>query len=308
MLNESENRVGLLALRYIKSQLGAKPSVSEAEQLKAFEAVACEALPEKEEIEIQDKPVEVTEAQERFMKRHGLPTTIGNTVSATTAKGKAYLAKFRRRKNVVDTWDENDFKRFVVDIADEKARASGVEWFDFDENNKKLFLNLFWHFLGDSRSFFPLDKGIGLFGDVGCGKTMLFKIFSTMLARLNLPQPRRLSVVAVKSIEKEYIAALAVGATTAHDVVQKYTCGNWCFDDLGTEKAEFNNYGNKSSFMIDILMNRYDRWNSGIFDRTYFTTNLDVDSLIEMYGERVVDRIGQMSTAKAIRGDSRRLK
>jgi hypothetical protein len=67
-------------------------------------------------------------------------------------------------------------------------------------------------------------------------------------------------------------------------------------------------FGNTTNVMAEILTDRYRLFiDKGI--KTYTISNLDMSSLNEVYGERLHDRIGEMSNIIMVDGDSfRKLK
>ena len=61
-------------------------------------------------------------------------------------------------------------------------------------------------------------------------------------------------------------------------------------DDLGTEPVEVMDYGNRQNPVIDLLYKRYDNQLT-----TIITTNLRPKEISETYGERIADRLREMS-------------
>lgn len=140
-----------------------------------------------------------------------------------------------------------------------------------------------------------LNKGLLLVGPVGCGKTTLL--------RLLMRNPRQgFGVVSCRQVAGRYQAEGADGLAVYEEA---HFSGGVVFDDLGTETMPVKYYGTDCNAMGDVLLARYDRFQSGEMqgDYTHMTTNLAVGkpsdapgtlTLYGLYGQRVVDRMKQM--------------
>lgn len=83
--------------------------------------------------------------------------------------------------------------------------------------------------------------------------------------------------------------------------------------DFGKEEKKLMVYGNEMNVLERIICARYDFWQRRNQDRdeknmllTHLTTNLNGESIKEMYGERVHDRIKEMFNFITFKGSSRR--
>ena len=298
------NGAGLLFCREL---IGSAGPVSEEieradDRLKKFQEILDERAA-RAEVLAKEHP-ELMEAKARFMKRHGLPVPheYYNSDNATE-KGKAYLQRHKMPPRAREI-TPRDLKLWAWEIADEKAQASGRPQFEFDRNNRYLFADMLWYFAGVDGKF-DLNKGIALFGDVGVGKTILFEIFSTLLARKAPHSSRRFRIKQAREIMREYAEAGTL-------IIDEYKTGNLCIDDTGDEATELKVYGNAVPVIEEIFKERYERWKRGSGELTHITTNLDVDAVYEKYGERAADRLGQMMSFFSVQGHpdngSRRIK
>lgn len=201
----------------------------------------------------------------------------------------------REKYNVCDINDADRLAKFL---------DAGIEPYIIDDFNRDEYNLLCAYFSGDSRFEFVPDedgenmrptsmsfkKGLLLFGNIGCGKTSLMRMFS-----INSFRPY--SVIACKRIANEYqengansiylysrLAPIAPHTNFGHTEEGK------CFDDLGTEAIK-KNYGNEMNVMQDIISDIYDNNLKGQF---HMTTNLTSDELDERYGYRVRSRLREM--------------
>ena len=154
---------------------------------------------------------------------------------------------------------------------------------EVNEKLKDILPNLIKWFVQDSSCKYDLNKGIALFGGVGCGKTMIFDCMKTMCSGL--------------SLDTDFIRhdCVNVVSNTKIDIskIEKYKSSKMLFDDLGAEENVIKSYGNTTSVMGSILERRYRKHEmSGLI--THTCTNLDDTELMEVYGQRVYDRMRKM--------------
>lgn len=250
-------------------------------------------------VPVHDLPMseEAIQKRESFLRRHGLGQYWKPTGPASEKEAK-YREKFRMA--AAYEMSERQAKEIAWEIADEKAQASGSELFAFDDFNTVIFRNMFYYFCFDARCEWNLHKGIALIGGVGSGKTILFEIFSTMLARHFQWSPRRFPIVKASAILREY----KEGGDAS---LASRSSGNLCIDDVGDEAEALKLYGNSIPVVEELLKARYERHKAGN-GITHITSNLDIGQVIEKYGDRAADRMGQMMTFVSVPGGSRRPK
>jgi hypothetical protein len=159
---------------------------------------------------------------------------------------------------------------------------------------------------------FKLSKGIMLRGLQGCGKTLILK----MLANTNSLAKHNGVVHSISDIKQRgwgdqvnfglySMSDIYSCVGIEHEYKQKDTGENYLkslrnikrplvFDDLGFEKAEAINYGNRTNVMEVILQRRYDLFvEEGI--KTFLSTNLvDGNEIEKVYGPRIRSRIREM--------------
>lgn len=155
-----------------------------------------------------------------------------------------------------------------------------------------LVRSLAMYFALDRRSPYPLHKGLMISGDVGTGKTTLFRAFDLthpyfiggeLLSEENVLPYR---IVSCNTIARCYVNKDKGGV----GCLEPYFSGNWMFDDLGTEDTA-RYYGRNMDVMGEIIQERYNRFP---FSRSFFTTNLTRNDIEGTYGLRVASRLKEM--------------
>lgn len=126
-----------------------------------------------------------------------------------------------------------------------------------------------------------------LMGGVGCGKTTMLNAICKMIGYVyysNISYER-------KGFQWETAYKVAEWAQTDRDRYENFKdCGWAAIDDIGQESTEINNYGNIIYPVRDIILHRYEH------DKiTIISTNLLPKDLTAKYGERVGDRLAEMS-------------
>lgn len=162
--------------------------------------------------------------------------------------------------------------------------------FQIDEFNELIVWQMCLYFSNDVRSSLNKDKGLLLYGGIGCGKTTLISFFRGVVKNSFIIKSARTisyeySQYGSESILK-YNSLIKIGSPSGYIGV------GICFDDLGTE-VDKKHYGNESNCMAEILLNRYDN-HRNLKGKTHVTTNLNTTELEERYGQRVRSRLREM--------------
>lgn len=200
---------------------------------------------------------------------------------------------------------ENPFNDYIKNAAMHVAKKAYV----IDNDNQKAIHQLMYYFKDDNRFEGDLNKGLILQGEVGTGKTLLFRIFQKI----------------IKMNAKKF------GILTCRELVQKFTMANYneilrygkesyrvnefnrpdrtrpvhyLFDDLGSEPIA-SHYGNKLNILVELITDRYEEYlKCGML--THFTTNLSAAEIGEIYGGRIRSRLKEMCNLIPLNGKDRR--
>jgi hypothetical protein len=170
----------------------------------------------------------------------------------------------------------------------------------------------------ETDSAYSHSKGILIHGDVGCGKSLAMIVLLNLLRFFELydqshqskynstyqKAPTRYFKVDTFEISHAYsqkgFEILSQGIFTARGTI-KLTGEMIILDDLGSEPIT-THFGNNVNIIGELLTMRYE-------DRktiTHATTNLDVKSLKEFYGDRVFSRMKEMFNFIHMTGSDRR--
>lgn len=178
--------------------------------------------------------------------------------------------------------------------------------FQVDERNKEIINDLFFYFHKIEGGKLDPEKGIWLEGDLGTGKSTLMLIFSEHLRRYW--NGSGFKIYNCSTIANEY-------SSRDDDVLDRYTYNRngytpgakvaMCFDELGKEPIPASRYGQKLNVMEHILHIRYTFWQTEKLP-TYVTTNLDAQTVEDLYKDYIRDRRSEMFNIIAMTGKSRR--
>jgi hypothetical protein len=214
----------------------------------------------------------------------------------TQEKKQLYWKKIEIETNAPSNIGE--FKREIDRRGHEMANREGwVSDFEIDENNKEIYNVLANYFFGNEvefngRRIYP-SKGLLVFGNVGCGKTVAMRLFEKNPLQCY-------SFISCRSVETAYdndgVEAVSKYSNVAliNNPTQNYgqQVKGYAFDDLGTE-SDAKHFGKTLNIMEAIILNRYDNTQlRGAF--THITTNLSKEEIEQRYGVRAFDRFRQM--------------
>ncbi len=205
-------------------------------------------------------------------------------------KAKEYFAKLRQEIEVYEPTYYEVLKAFQDEYKKQNGRY--FEGVDID-----IVENIALYFSKDS-SFnlrgqkYSLKKGLLLKGGYGVGKSTILKAFRELRPAVNFGLRSVIDIV--KTFDESGVG-----------VIDKYSkIGEFCFDDLGTEK-DGKHYGNTQNVFKDIMELRYNQFKQ-IGTRTHVSTNLDSVQFKERYGERMESRLYEMFNVLVFKGEDYR--
>ena len=220
-----------------------------------------------------------------------------------------FLLSIKERKKVADKKERkimntDEMKRLYIKVAKEYYSRENRD-FTIDENNQN-YLNLLCKYFSRDIEFETihrgeLRKGLLVIGNPGTGKSSSFKIIQ-MISKIYGLQSLWFPIVETKKVVEKFNVE-----KNKDSIIENYSIGTFCFDDLGSEN-EANNihvWGSKEDIFIRILENRYDEFIAKN-TKTFITTNLSLIQIEKRYGSRVRDRFVSMFNLIELNGTSRR--
>jgi energy-coupling factor transporter ATP-binding protein EcfA2 len=176
-----------------------------------------------------------------------------------------------------------------------------------DESMRKLYKEVFESCIRGLDNW--QEKGTMIVGNVGVGKTWLFKVMQKAFI-----DSRSGFVWFNCKNTKDYLETFSLT-----ELKERYGAGlkqDILFEDLGIGNPVEKEYGNSINLMAELLMDRYELFiNEGY--KTHITTNKytslpqdpkyhNVVTLTHQFGDRVVDRMFEMCYIKQWKGKSLR--
>ncbi len=168
--------------------------------------------------------------------------------------------------------------------------------FKVDKDNAKVISDVFRWCIRDKKGALDPTKGLWLYGSIGSGKSTLMKGVMQFIRDYWLRDsgekmnPRWMNVPVFCG---KY-------ATEGFSVFESIPMG---LDEFGTEITPTNHMGNKLNVMSHLINTIYD-YNPDI--PYIITTNRSFGGILNSYGDRAIDRIGQLFNLVEMRGVSRR--
>jgi len=199
--------------------------------------------------------------------------------------------------------------------------------FEINEDNKQTLDILFRYFTGDKSiedEGYSLNKGILLTGSIGTGKTTIFELLNKFLKKYRLElyseneHSRNFRLIDSRHVVRDFHingmktldeygrkCFLTKHEPIRGEIIDYSRPVTYCFDDLGLEEVNANLYGNKMSVMIDIMLDRYSMFKSNKMI-THAISNLSIENLAKLYGDRAIDRFKELFNHLVITGKSLR--
>lgn len=171
-----------------------------------------------------------------------------------------------------------------------------------DPKRKRMYYNFYLYFAGKEQCPYPLDKSLLLIGDVGVGKSSLFKIYQQIFHSFKILPAKQPEKDLSDYSDDRNVRFPAKHVLDLHGAACKKQT---VIDDAGTETSELFLFKNKFTIMDEILYERYDLFVKEKI-KTHFTSNLDTGALKDLYGERLFDRLKEMTTVITWQGKSLR--
>lgn len=203
---------------------------------------------------------------------------------------KSEALKFRRRF-LAEGLSSSQFAELMQGFCDlTLSERNEDRHFDINDQNKEVLNQLFYFLTQSFRFKGSFDKGILLIGNFGVGKSLIMRSFIRLVA-----------VVTQKTIGEFHSKDIALKITEDPEFINNWSRKPIYIDDIGKESKTLKNYGSDIFPITDLFSARYD---TGAI--TFGTANHKPDSLGEMYGGSIADRLNSMFNVITLTGKSLR--
>ena len=169
-----------------------------------------------------------------------------------------------------------------------------------------------WHKLADHFAQENPIKGVILVGGVGTGKSLAMECYRQVMLNIRRSmfriEPTRHIIReflkdGVSCIDKYGRNSYYVNQQSGQGTLNREKPKTICFEDLGLEDTNSNMYGNKANIIGEIFLDRYEeRQKTGMI--TLATTNVGMDKIASIYGDRLTDRFKEMMRVIIVEGKS----
>ncbi len=206
-----------------------------------------------------------------------------------------------------DSGCHDNFKKVFKKLADYYFIEKWNRQFEIDGFNTDA-LNILCCYFSDNKKFNEVHegdyrKGFILFGNVGVGKTSIFRILELLFKEFYLPQ-YNFKFVTARSIISEVIIESKSKVSSEEFIIQKYSKSILYIDDI-SKNSKAIIWGQKRDVIEEILLNRYDLFcRNG--KRTFVSTNLSRDEFTTNFSPSMNDRLFDMFNFIDLPGKSRR--
>lgn len=180
--------------------------------------------------------------------------------------------------------------------------------FEISNENIQNYQKLYYYFLKNEEKCNELgidvNKGLWVYGEVGSGKSIAFKVFQEFCFYTQKIDNRRFSIYRYKKFEDEYDEIKS-------KVFEIYGYGgkkDICFDEFMKTVGIVNDFGIKKNLVELILEDRYDLYiNEGF--KTHITTNVAPTKILAdgLLDQRTLDRCTQMFNIIEWKGGTKRI-
>lgn len=163
--------------------------------------------------------------------------------------------------------------------------------FEFYEQDKPIIQQLYLYATCHEKSEYPLNKGLVFIGNNGTGKSLLMEAFVDIFNNNE----------ASKKVRKMDAIGLANDVCEDQSILHDLKFRPLYVDDIGKEPFESKSYGTPVFPFRDLIAMRYGK--GGI---NFFTSNHQLKTLSEKYGNFIGDRLNEMCKFIPMIGESRR--
>lgn len=185
--------------------------------------------------------------------------------------------------------------------------------FIYTDENKALLNKMFHYFNGNKEECeqlgITLNKGLAIFGEYGCGKTLMFRLMHTFLSMGNKSRLNSFKMVSIEDIinvasDDKFLDSVYCYNTTlnVHGVLVRNPV-HLLVNEFGS-KYNVKLYGTDVNELLEMFwMKRYEIYTDH-HKLTHLTSNIDIKGLVDNNSPKIVDRFKEMMQFEMLKGKS----
>jgi DNA replication protein DnaC len=181
--------------------------------------------------------------------------------------------------------------------------------FVIDDSNKQIYEEACRYFAADDSCSWDLNKGIYLYGDIGVGKTLFYKIFHHLMNAPGIESNNKFSMLTVNDIVDGYsVSGPAYWKTSGINAVTpgEYNQPVHLFiDDLGQNERVASYFGNSVDVITELIQRRYYAFTDN-YVLTHASSNIIPSEIKETFGQFTASRMREMFNVLLFPGGDRR--
>lgn len=182
--------------------------------------------------------------------------------------------------------------------------------FKIDDNNKQIYQEACKYFAADETCIYDLNKGLYVYGDIGVGKTLFFRIFSAVTRAVDSVNTFRILTVnniidGYSARGPEYWIYSKINPVDSNHVSFGEKPVHVFIDDMGQSARVASYFGNNIDVVASLIQRRYYAFTEN-FVLTHASSNISPDKIIKEYGQFTSSRMREMFNVILFPGSDKR--
>jgi len=197
---------------------------------------------------------------------------------------------FSPKPNYIKSIELDDYRwEFFVT----KLKSIMLEYepnFDLTEELSQIYRDLLLYFLGSNQSKYDLSKGLYIYGDPGCGKSLMLQyVFKRFTSYIGVNSYRIAQSVDICR-DMQNNGLLSVSNYVLSHNNKPYVL---YVDDFGAGNLKINYFGTPVDVFSELIVNRYPYFvRDGTL--THFSSNVKPSDFITVFDDRIASRMAEM--------------